>query len=279
MEEKLLGWLAKHGFPLEMRLAQKLSEREFRVTQSDYYSDFETGTPREIDLLGRLYGYFEPIKEAGIAEVELFCAIECKAASNPWIVFKQTKARHWSTDSAISSISGAQLLKLSRNSLKNSSVEGWSTDAGHGVREAFSESDRAFAAVMSALKAAEATVTAEMEKQIAFQKKYPEERNIYAALAFPVVAISSPLFEYMLEPDGTPALRQVKVSSVVSRYPRRSENAREGAVVYIVTEEAWPQFMDGAIEYLDLAKPSLPALFSTGKINAESRGRAGLENT
>lgn len=262
MEEKLLGWLAKHGFPLEMRLAQNLGERNFRVTQSDYYSDFESGTPREIDLLGRLYDHYEPSKEAGIVEVELFCAIECKAASNPWIVFKQTKARHWSTDSAISSVLGARLLNFSRNSLKNSSIECCGANAGHGVREAFSENDRAFAAVMSALKAAEATVAAETAKQIAFQKEHVQERSVYAAIAFPVVANSSPLFEYTLDSDGTPVLQQVKLSSVVSRYPRRNENAREGAIVYIVTEEAWPQFMDGVVEYLELTKPGLPALLS-----------------
>lgn len=264
MEEKVLGWLAKQGFPLEMRLAQKLFERKFRVTQSDYYSDLETGTAREIDLIGRLYEYYEPSGKPGIAEVELFCAVECKSAGSPWIVFKQTKARDWSMYPAISSVSGEQLLRSSREPLKVSAIESWSADAGHGVREAFSENDRAFAAVMSALKAAESTVSSEAATQLAFQKQYPEDCNVYAALAFPVVVISSPLFEYLLKPDGTPVLRRVKVSSIVSRYPRRIENSGKGALVYIVTEEAWPQFIDGAIEYLRIAKQSLPVLLSTG---------------
>jgi hypothetical protein len=129
------------------------------------------------------------------------------------------------------------------------------------VREAFSDSDRAFAAIMSALKAAEATVAAETTKQTKFQKEYPEECNVYAALALPVVAISSPLFEYTLESDGTPLLKQVQISSVVLRYPRRRESAGEGAVVYIVTEAAWEQFMHAVVEYLNLMKPSLGALF------------------
>lgn len=260
MEDKIHAWLAKHGFPFEMRLAQKLSEHKFRVTQSDYYTDFETGTPREIDLLGRLYNYFEPPKDVGIVEIELFCAIECKATSNPWLVFKQTKARKRSTDCAIADASGARLLQLARKTINGSLVDRWGDSAGHGVREAFAESDRAFAAVMSALKAAEATVVAESAKQTAFQKENPDDRQVYAGLALPVVAISGPLFEYTLEADGTPKLQKVPISSVVFRYPRRKDSGGEGVIVYIVTEEAWVKFMEGVVEYMGLLKPGLPAL-------------------
>jgi hypothetical protein len=241
-----------------MRLAQKLNDRHFQVIQSSYYSDFETGTPREIDLTARLYEFYEPPAENAIVEIELFCAIECKSGVNPWVVFKQTRSPGGSIDRIISSPDGKRLLHRSLKSLSSSTIEAWGREAGHGAREGFAENDRAFTALMSSLKAAEAVVIAESTPLP--QAESSDTTLVYAGLAIPVVAISNRLFEYSLDTDGTPKMEEVPVSAVILRYPRSRSGAGKGAVVYIVTESAWSQFMDAVFEYQTLLKPGLQKL-------------------
>jgi hypothetical protein len=260
MEQKILNWLSKHGFPFEMRVAQKMSARTFQVTQSPYYSDFQTGEPREIDLLCRLYALYEPPKEIAMSELELFCAVECKASGSPWVVFKQTEANSWNTDQVIASRTGRKLLQKTRKGLKGSGIETSARSAGYGVREAFADSDRAFTALMQALKASEATIVDANSIEEKLNTGGDDFVNIYSALALPVVAITAPLFECTLDEGGDPKLQTVDLSSVVLRYPRTREGAGQGAVVYIVTEGALPKFMDWVFEYFELLKPSLGAM-------------------
>jgi hypothetical protein len=265
MEEKILSWLSKHGFPLEMRVAQKMTERSFHVTQSAYFNDFETGTPREIDLLSRLYAFYEPAKELAISEVEIFCAVECKASASPWVVFRQTEASSWSTDRCISSKVGKSLVQKASKALRGSSMEVLGKRAGYGAREAFAENDRAFSALMSAIKASEATIRGADQIEELIREEGDDLINVYSAIAFPVVLISAPLFECTLDDSGHPKLEAANLSSVVLRYPRAREGAAQGVVVYIVTEAALPIFMDGVFEYLQLLKPSLGAVLPTNK--------------
>jgi len=51
MKEKILKWLNKQGYPLEMEVASKFLDNDFGVEQSKLYNDPETGTLREIDIV------------------------------------------------------------------------------------------------------------------------------------------------------------------------------------------------------------------------------------
>lgn len=237
-----------------------MSARSFQVTQSSYYSDFETGEPREIDLLCKLYTFYEPPKEIAISELELFCAVECKTSASPWVVFRQIEARSWSTDRAITSRLGRKLLHKAHKAAKAANIEVLARRAGYGVREAFAEKDHAFGASMQALKAAEATAVAADELDEKLATDDGGSVNVYSQLALPVVVITAPLFECTLDETGNPKLQAVELSSVVQRYPRPRDGNGDGAVVYIVTETALPKFMDWVIEYLAAVKPSLGAM-------------------
>lgn len=83
LEEKLRAWLAEQGYPLEMKVAKAFQDAGFIVTQSSYYSDPETATQREIDVVaesgGEWVDYF-------LLDVQF--AISCKnTVKRPWIVF------------------------------------------------------------------------------------------------------------------------------------------------------------------------------------------------
>ena len=51
MKNKIIEWLNKTGYPLELNAESVLTEKGFRVFNSHYYIDPEKKIAREIDLL------------------------------------------------------------------------------------------------------------------------------------------------------------------------------------------------------------------------------------
>lgn len=52
LHDKLLAWLEKQGYPLEMRVAAQLrAQTQFHIRQGWYYTDPESMQSREIDIV------------------------------------------------------------------------------------------------------------------------------------------------------------------------------------------------------------------------------------
>ncbi|WP_339727785.1 hypothetical protein [uncultured Gimesia sp.] len=82
-EKEIEKWLAKSGYPLEMRVASAFRSVGFRVTQSTYLNDIETQKPREVDLIAT---WQQSVKNGWWMNVSF--VIECKSTTNkPWVFF------------------------------------------------------------------------------------------------------------------------------------------------------------------------------------------------
>lgn len=80
-EGKILRWLEKHGYPLEMEVAAAFRNAGFNTTQGDNYKDL-VGKLKEIDICAN---YAIKAKNAWFS---LSVLVECKlAASHPWVAF------------------------------------------------------------------------------------------------------------------------------------------------------------------------------------------------
>jgi hypothetical protein len=79
LREKLLAWLEKQGYPLEMKVAAQLRlKTQLHVRQGWHYQDPETAQSREIDIIAtgsELHGF-----------AAVHFAIECKAPNKPWMI-------------------------------------------------------------------------------------------------------------------------------------------------------------------------------------------------
>src|ERR1700682_737273 len=83
LPEKLNDWLRREGYPFEMRVAQSFRKAGFHITQSDYYTDPETNTPREIDVVATVQ---RSTKDNLIFRIMFL--IECKSSTDkPWLLF------------------------------------------------------------------------------------------------------------------------------------------------------------------------------------------------
>ena len=86
---KIKEWLEVQGHSLEMRVAKKLGENGFSVSQFEHYVDQESKAVRQIDGLTSLS------KRVGRSFVTIKLIIECKyAKSKPWVILLTQKKLH-----------------------------------------------------------------------------------------------------------------------------------------------------------------------------------------
>ena len=123
---------------------------------------------------------------------------------------------------------------------------------------------------MAATKAAEGKV----REMIAFDEMMADDpaqstwpiHSVYAVL--PVIAITAPLFECVLSEAGSVELTKTESSAVAFQYPRAREGAGDGAIVQIVTETAWPSFMEAVGEFHKVLESELQSLHASEREEA-----------
>lgn len=220
LKSKISKWLEQQGYPLEMRVASILQNCGFRVVQSEYYTDPESGDSREIDIVA--------ISQREIHGVlfRISLLIECKRSTDkPWILF---------TSPSTGLAGPARVSQRAANSLgKNFLLEACREKAvqdlpmfamperpAYGVTQAFtSGKDVCYSAVTSASKAAYATV-AELDEIKEQRKKamrfFPRTRDI-CSIALPVVIVEGELFETYLDEGSSVIVNEVNRGTLVWR--------------------------------------------------------------
>lgn len=194
--EKVLEWLQKTGFPLEMQAASAFRNAGFDVRQSSTYSDPESAKGREIDVLAQDPDW--------IGVIDISFVLECKASPNPWVVL--------TSDDALASYNRLFAFAVSSPAAKKVLMnKGYSNfgalapyieraeHGGYGFRQAFAKSDdQAYAAAVGVIKAC-----------AGIARDRPSSNIPLLAFAFPVIVVDAPLFECALGERGELELKEV----------------------------------------------------------------------
>lgn len=244
LAEKILTWLSKTGFPLEMEAASAFRAAGFDVRQSAVLPDTQSEKGREIDVLAT-----DPDL---IGIIKISFVVECKSSQNPWIVFASEDAlANYNQLSAFGVLSTEARNVLSKK-LFNSNSESkklWSEylnkppNGGYGFRQAFGkESDPAYSAAIGTLKACHGLTK---------DKNYSIP---YLAFSFPVIVIDSPLFECYRKENGDLELTEVSHSEFLfsAHIP---ENV--GCCVKIIRKEYLSEFAVWAKKLSDTVRKNL----------------------
>lgn len=89
LKQRIVKWLERQGYPLEMRVAQELQKAGFedRVSVGSFYEDPHTGKYREVDVVA--YNVAGAVKPESLTSFNLLVSlvVECKKASKPWVAF------------------------------------------------------------------------------------------------------------------------------------------------------------------------------------------------
>jgi len=194
MEERIREWLEKQGYPLEMKVARLFHAQRFRIVQSEYYEDAETGTPRETDVTAHIDC------ECGGVSVRIEFMIECKSTHDkPWVLF--TSGRGLADPArvaqrAASKIGSKALMKLcQRKEIQDLALFQMHERTAYGMTQAFTTgNDITFSSATSVSKATAA--------EIAKAEKYTSLGHPICLFVFPLIVIDAQLVEAYLDNDG-----------------------------------------------------------------------------
>lgn len=208
-ESSISKWLETQGYPLEMLVAREFRKGGFRTIQSEYYTDPETDTKREIDI----YASAQESSDAVLFRVSL--CIECKQSrEKPWVLFTSEDIRLASRARVVQRAStrlGENLLQklMADEQIQRLKLFSLASRPAYGITQAFtSGQDIPYAACMGAAKCAAAKVNQ--------ANQYPEP---VCEVSFPVVIVDGKLFESYLSEDGEVIINEVESGTLVWRNP------------------------------------------------------------
>lgn len=222
LKGKITCWLNEQGYPLEMRIAATLQGQGFRVIQSEYFADPESGDAREIDVVA--------LKQEDINNVlfRISLLIECKRSTDkPWLLFTSNQThlsnRARVAQRAANSLGRHYLKELSEiDTIHNLPIFTLPQRAAYGVTQAFTAGkDIPYSAVTSVSKATlSAVMQLEEMKEKDKKKILPFFRPIViCALLFPVVVVEGQLFEVFLNDSTNMEINNLDNGTLIWRNP------------------------------------------------------------
>jgi hypothetical protein len=276
LNSKLLRWLEKEGYSLEMRVAQMFRQAGFDVSQFETYVDPESDDLREIDVVASIS---RQVGDSVVVFVTFF--IECKYLSKPWVVFVSPRrlspffyfsrilednynVLEWKAQASLQGRLLAQMLSsLGRKRISSFTLFAVPQSAGCGLREALGHGkDHAYEAIMQVSKSVEAhDIRVEMDFERAVQGY--EERlyesgfgrgafRLSCSIAFPIIVGKGKLFECCLDLSNEMVVSEAGDSVVLVSSKSHSEESlvspSSTSVVRIVTEDRLHSFAEEAFQ-------------------------------
>lgn len=263
---KVHGWLEKQGYPLEMLVARAFNNSDFYVKMSDFYTDFETGKPREIDVTAQ---YFTEAFSSLPVLLQVSFHIECKSSPDkPWILFASDTSkdeiglgyeRFISSNIYQTFLTG--MLSQSNRHLFYPKLEKFVSiipqNVGYGITQAFTNGqDITFQALTSALKSAVSRIELFNASSKITEKKYQ------CAIAFPVVVVDGTLLEGKIDKNGKIQLAEIDSGMLHWKFPNPT---RSSPLVSIITKSSLENYAKNASSaaknLIGLASEFMPQLF------------------
>lgn len=198
MRDKILSWINKTGFPLEMESAKAFRNAGFEVRQSATHLDPEEAKGREIDVLAQDPDW--------VGVVDIYFVVECKSSNKPWVVLM--------TDDALSNLNKLHSFSVTSEDAKSELFSIWKNNedfkdllnkparCGYSFRQALGgKNDGAYSAAISVLKACAGLTR---ERTASTLKRF--------AFALPVIVVDTPIFECTFNSDSEIDLVEVEES-------------------------------------------------------------------
>lgn len=241
---KVLGWLKKEGFPLEVRVGQACRSQQWLTFHGFPYTDPVEGKMRECDIFASRHSR----AEGGMASVDL--AIECKRSPDkPWVVFAEpVKTFDWLLPSMLATGKVSDLcLSLclpSQEGLDFLRPKHW---VGYAVTKAHAgakdgDPSGAYSALRAAVAAAEA-LQLKCEERFHTHPEGPPSVDI----TLPVVVIGAPLYLYTLNEANEERVEEIESARIVA--PQREYESR--CLLTVVTEAAFEGWLRGVTTWAD----------------------------
>jgi hypothetical protein len=252
---RVAEWLAKQGYPLELRVGQILRKAGWRVQHARWYTDPDSGKARETDIVAELWesDQGKPQKSVCIQLV-----VECKSSQDkPWVVFSAPQERlplllrdtavadRYSRDALWAA--GTRKIKLP------SLLTGWKA-LGHGVVRAHTDGKTGdptspFAALHAVVSAATALGREHADFALAAADHW-----FSSYVVVPLIVLDGSLYQYSLTDESKEHLQPIHRIAVPVMRQGDWEQTNVTVVTYssfdAYTEEVTPDAIRFAGELL-----------------------------
>jgi hypothetical protein len=256
--DNVTEWVEKQGYSLEMRVAKKFRDANFRVSQFNHYIDQESQSVRPVDVVA---SNTRNIKES---TVDLKVYAECKYVGDnrAWVIIttqekfnkymyfsRVLRNNHPANWKAIETLQGRFIGKLVQFAEGKQEFDFFTRKtAGYIVRQAFLDKhDSAYEAIVEIGKSVEAH---DLENENFYKKSlevFEQSENLHSApsfglylsIAIPIVVINGELYESSLADDGRIETRKIEHGIVLVPYRRREKEPNAQVTlssIAIVTE-------------------------------------------
>jgi len=236
LENKLLEWLKKTGYPLELYGESILSESEFKIINSYLYNDMDTNISRELDLLASLYLHKDDM------DLEMTLLIECKKSDKPLILLgnKLNKSNKISL--------GEYLYISNPNSriiwnLKTDIILPGKSAVGFKIIQGFTDGDEFIHKAANTLFKSFYDFTKNTVDNI----EYDIQSNKHT-IAIPILLIDAPLLQLSL--NETNELELEHLDSCILEFRNPSDELEDVFSIPIITKKYFKEFI---LLYKDLS--------------------------
>jgi len=239
LPSRVQTWLAKSGYPHELRCCRAFESRDVPIAVSPHYLDPTSGKIRQIDLIA--------LQSDDTGFFRSYLTIECKHSDKPWAILKSDSGHIGDLHSHCVYTKSAKTAFASKldNDLREILSWKWfrgNETRGHALIECFSENtDRGYAATQSALGAALA------EASRIDNEKYNHELGFF----FPVVIVDSPLYTVTLSKDDSVHVTETEIGFVYAHPAPRVEISSQVIVAQI---DAIDGLINAFLEHTDRLK-------------------------
>jgi hypothetical protein len=269
---KILSWLAKAGFPLEVTVGKACRAKGWLTYHSFPYSDPAEGKIRECDVFASRFA-----REHGSGTVAVDLAIECKRSpEHPWVIFGEpTKSHAWFLPCTLAPglVADTALMLLSTRKpdpldfLRPGAWVGYAVTKAHaGTKEG--DASGAHSALRATMTAAEAFAD-RCERELEKHPTYPPHIDI----VLPVLVVGAPLYLYTVDDSGSESLESISSAKITA--PQRHFEDR--TLLTIVSETAFPEWLDEVTAWVDGILPYLvPMASGIPKLVADARRAQAL---
>ncbi len=283
LENKILDWLSKEGYPLEFKVANIFKSGKFQTSQGTYVNDFKTNSPREIDVAAQRTVSIEN------SFLRVCYLVECKWTGNkPWIIFTDKSSRIAPAaciSQTISTYLADSILWLlaSDKEIQNLSIFETPIRPGFNGRQAFgNQNDVVYSTLQS--------ITSACYSQKKFYEVYtrnPDSVLSNGVLLFPIIVIEGKLYETYYNNETEKI--EIEERKQIRLHWKGSEAWKFHSTIDIVTIDELPNYVDKLSQETDFLMEKMKSTFSLIKncLNEKtiepikdllngSRGRLGI---
>lgn len=243
INEKLIEWVNKTGYPLEIFTESILNQYDYKIINSEIYHDKENNISRELDLFATKSWNINDYK----INLDIHLLVECKKSTKPFLLLKNNsiKEKNLSLGEIYGSDDLLSMIFLTGSPKEIDMPEKF--ESGFKLIQAFNTSDETIhKAVNTLLKSFNHFISKEKEYEDEFYKK----DNVHS-IGLPILIIDAPFYAMQLNQKSELEINEIQ-TGILKHRSHLNRFEHDSFPIAIVTKDKVGDFAKSIDAFGDL---------------------------